>query len=148
MEVSVLECPSPHGCLPAHKILFMSVAVQAFAPESPDRSRHSMGSVRAHPLPTGHTQAPAPIAPAQEVPNKTVGIIEAHPLPARHTTLPVSDEAWPPLPEQRAQGVGFVEAKPLPARHTIAASPANGADKVGVWTLLCLGINYWILQPS
>lgn len=132
MEVSVLECPSPHGCLPAHKILFMSVAVQAFAPESPDRSRHSVGALGAHPLPGVHTQAPSSIAPAHETPKKTVGIVEAHPLPARHTTPPVSDEASPLLPEQRAQGVGFVEAKPLPARHTTAASPANGADKVAV----------------
>ena len=82
----------------------MSVAVQAFAPESPDRSRHSVGSLEAHPVPAVHTQAPSPIAPAHEIPRKTVGIVEAHPLPARHTTPPVSDEALPPLPEQRGTG--------------------------------------------
>ena len=74
--------------------------VQAFAAESEDSSRRSVGAVEAKPLPKQAATVPVPQAAAQEPPVQSrpeVCIIEAKPLPARRTT--------PPAPEAPAAEV-------------------------------------------
>ena len=98
--------------------------MQAFS-SSPDRSKHGVGIVEAHPLPARHTLAPA--QESAERPKGTVSIVDAQPLPARHTAPSASSEDVPRVPEHSAQSVGIVEAHPLPARRE---TPDGGTDKV------------------
>ena len=73
---------------------FSKGPVQAFAAESEDGSRQSVGAVQAKPLPAQAATVPAPQAAAQEPPvpsRPEVGIVEAKPLPARRTTPPAPE---------------------------------------------------------